>query len=63
MLDDRDKVWIIDFDKCYQQDGEEWKQDNLERLKRSFFKEVERFGIHWQESDWDSLIEGYRETI
>ncbi|GAM54714.1 3-deoxy-D-manno-octulosonic acid kinase [Vibrio ishigakensis] len=63
LLDNRDKVWIIDFDKCYQQEGEGWKPANLERLKRSFLKEVERFGINWQESDWDILIESYRETI
>lgn len=58
LLDDQNKVWIIDFDKCYQQAGNEWKQANLDRLKRSFIKEVERFGIHWQESDWLPLFEG-----
>ncbi|GAD87963.1 3-deoxy-D-manno-octulosonic acid kinase [Vibrio halioticoli NBRC 102217] len=65
LLDSSDQVWIIDFDKCYQQDGDDWKQANLERLKRSFLKEVQRFSIHWQESDWEQLLLGYhaRESV
>ncbi|CAM3195661.1 3-deoxy-D-manno-octulosonic acid kinase [Vibrio rarus] len=62
LLDIENKVWIIDFDKCYEQSGDDWKQGNLERLKRSFHKEVKRFAIHWQESDWHSLLSGYHST-
>lgn len=47
LIDDQKKVWIIDFDKCYQQSGNRWKQGNLERLKRSFEKEVCKRGINW----------------
>ena len=47
LIDDQEKIWIIDFDKCYQQGGNSWKQGNLERLKRSFEKEVGKRGIHW----------------
>lgn len=36
LIDDQDKVWIIDFDKCCQQSDGDWKQSNLDRLKRSF---------------------------
>lgn len=46
LIDEQDKVWIIDFDKCYQQSGNAWKQGNLERLKRSFEKEVDLSLIH-----------------
>ncbi|WP_261817399.1 3-deoxy-D-manno-octulosonic acid kinase [Vibrio gallicus] len=60
LLDDDQVAWIIDFDKCYEQSGEDWKQSNLARLKRSFLKEVERFSIHWQSDDWDALIKGYQ---
>ncbi len=59
LIDDQDKVWIIDFDKCYQQPGEHWKEANLQRLLRSFHKEQQRCGIHWQTQQWQSLLAGY----
>jgi 3-deoxy-D-manno-octulosonic acid kinase len=52
LIDNKDKVWIIDFDKCYQQDGSDWKQGNWDRLKRSFVKEVNKRNIHWNEKEW-----------
>ncbi len=60
LIDDCHQVWIIDFDKCCTQQGEEWKRDNLARLKRSFYKEQNKRQIHWQEKDWDALISGYQ---
>lgn len=60
LIDQDDKVWIIDFDKCAQQSGDAWKQDNLSRLKRSFLKELNKRQIHWQESDWECLMAGYQ---
>ncbi|RTZ14638.1 3-deoxy-D-manno-octulosonic acid kinase [Vibrio aquaticus] len=57
LIDDQDKVWIIDFDKCFQQSGDDWKQSNLDRLKRSFEKEVGKRNICWAESDWALLFE------
>jgi 3-deoxy-D-manno-octulosonic acid kinase len=51
LIDDQDKVWIIDFDKCHQQDGDDWKQANWLRLKRSFEKEIVRAGIRVAEQD------------
>lgn len=59
LIDSKQKVWIIDFDKCYQQTGEGWKADNMNRLKRSFEKELKRFNIKWQESDFQALLDGY----
>jgi 3-deoxy-D-manno-octulosonic acid kinase len=55
LIDDDDKVWLIDFDKCYQQPGDEWKTSNLARLKRSFEKELHRRNIHWSQKDWSHL--------
>lgn len=55
LIDEQDKVWIIDFDKCYQQLGNAWKQSNLDRLKRSFEKEVGKCGIHWKLDDFQHL--------
>lgn len=59
LLDDQGKVWIIDFDKCYQQSGDVWKKTNLDRLFRSFKKEHHKRGIKWQESDFYTLKIGY----
>jgi 3-deoxy-D-manno-octulosonic acid kinase len=56
LIDDKDNVWIIDFDKCCQQPGNEWKQTNWDRLKRSFVKEVNNRNIHWDENYWADLI-------
>ncbi len=59
LLDSQQKVWLIDFDKCYTQLGDSWKEGNLNRLLRSFRKEVLRFNIQWQESDWQMIAKGY----
>lgn len=53
------KFWLIDFDKCGIQEGNDWKQDNLHRLLRSFRKEVSRLGILFEENDWQALLSGY----
>jgi len=59
LLDKHGKVWIIDFDKCYEQAGENWKEHNLQRLLRSFRKELKKRAIHWSESDWQVLQLSY----
>ncbi len=61
LIDDNQQVWIIDFDKCRQNYGDGWKQSNLERLKRSFLKEQQRFGIHWKVADFELLVSGYKQ--
>jgi len=59
LLDKNGRVWIIDFDKCYQQVGDTWKENNLQRLLRSFRKELKKRSIHWCEADWQSLVASY----
>ncbi|EKM28285.1 3-deoxy-D-manno-octulosonic acid kinase [Vibrio harveyi] len=59
LIDEQEKVWIIDFDKCTRQPDGDWKQGNLERLKRSFLKELNKRQIHWQESDFAVLEKAY----
>jgi len=59
LIDKHEDVWIIDFDKCGYGKGSSWKQSNLERLKRSFVKELKKRQIHWQEQDFNTLLEGY----
>lgn len=60
LLDKVGKVWIIDFDKCHFESGENWKQQNLDRLKRSFIKEQSKRNIKWTEAEWEALLDGYK---
>ena len=60
LIDHDEKVWIIDFDKCAVHTGEKWKKANIQRLLRSFKKEQGKANIHWQESEFDHLLAGYR---
>ncbi|PFG45505.1 3-deoxy-D-manno-octulosonic acid kinase [Vibrio sp. ES.051] len=59
LIDDKDKVWLIDFDKCRLETSGGWKQKNFDRLLRSFNKERLKRQIIWQESDFEHLQEGY----
>lgn len=61
LLDEQQRVWIIDFDRCRLRRPGAWRQKNLERLQRSLHKEL-RLGTisHWQEQDWQALMLGYQ---
>ncbi|RIY35562.1 3-deoxy-D-manno-octulosonic acid kinase [Psittacicella gerlachiana] len=58
-LDGVEKFWLIDFDKCFVRTGEAWKKENLQRLLRSFRKEVGRLQIKFTEDNWQDLLQGY----
>lgn len=62
LIDDQEKVWIIDFDKCCQQQGESWKKGNLDRLKRSFEKEQKKRSINTLKISFDQLLHAYSES-
>ncbi len=60
MLDVKGQVWLIDFDKSRHRADGAWKETNLARLLRSFRKERSiNPDLHWQESNWQTLLEGY----
>ena len=61
MIDDENKVWLIDFDKCRQRPvAKQWQASNLERLKRSFEKEANKHSsFRFNQADWQLLLEGY----
>lgn len=64
MLDAAGKVWLIDFDKCSCRSPGEWTEQNLARLLRSFNKEKGKLAVfNWQESDWQSLQQGYQQQL
>lgn len=61
MLDDQEQVWLIDFDKCAIKDNAaSWKKQNLERLQRSFEKELNKLGrFEFNQQAWQQLLDGY----
>jgi len=61
LVDEHNKVWLIDFDRGQQLKPEKkWQQANLDRLLRSFHKEQRKLPtFHWQDNCWETLIEGY----
>jgi len=64
LYDENKKFWLIDFDKAkFLKPHLNWQQKNLDRLKRSFEKEVRRHHIHWKTKNWDTLEQSYRNAI
>ncbi|GLT13152.1 3-deoxy-D-manno-octulosonic acid kinase [Vibrio algivorus] len=68
LLDNDNKVWIIDFDKCRieldlgETNFSVWQKSNLDRLLRSFQKELGKRHINWvQSTDWSALEAGYHQ--
>ena len=61
LIDDEEKVWLIDFDQGEQRACQQtWQQANLNRLLRSFNKENAKLPVfHWQADNWQFLLEGY----
>lgn len=60
LLDNDDRAWIVDFDKCEFRVAGEWQQQNLQRLLRSLRKELGKYpDFHWGEEHWHDLLEGY----
>ncbi|MBL4910302.1 MAG: 3-deoxy-D-manno-octulosonic acid kinase [Alteromonadaceae bacterium] len=62
LIDDNDKVWLIDFDRGEQRTiNKSWQQANLRRLLRSFNKEKNKLpNFQWQPQDWQQLLMGYK---
>lgn len=64
LIGDEGGVWVVDFDKCTRQAGEQWKQANLKRLLRSLRKEQKRrTGFCWEEASWQALTIGYESQL
>ncbi|MFB0999324.1 MAG: 3-deoxy-D-manno-octulosonic acid kinase [Colwellia sp.] len=61
LLDDKNQVWLIDFDRGEQRAvSSAWQQANIARLLRSFEKEKNNLPVfHWTKEDWNILLEGY----
>lgn len=61
LIDNQKKVWIIDFDKCNKKSGHHWKKKNIDRLKRSFEKELIKNNIKWSMADFSKIMVSYEE--
>ncbi|MBM7456321.1 RIO-like serine/threonine protein kinase [Oceanisphaera litoralis] len=61
LLDDSGKSWLIDFDKCHLRQPGSWTRENMDRLLRSFRKELSLHPeFQWKEADWKALLSGYK---
>lgn len=65
LLDNQEKVWLIDFDRGEQRAlNASWLQQNMARLLRSFRKEKTKLNpFYWQDADWQYLLQGYRTIL
>lgn len=65
LIDDDDKLWLIDFDKCGIKRGNGWKAGNVERLHRSLLKEQSRAqqDYYFNDDNWQALNAGYQQPI
>lgn len=61
LIDEQKNVWIIDFDKCNRKLGNYWKKKNIDRLKRSFEKELVKQNIKWSINDYTKIITSYKQ--
>jgi 3-deoxy-D-manno-octulosonic acid kinase len=61
LIDQQNKVWLIDFDRGEQREvNTHWQQKNITRLLRSFNKENNKLAnFYWQNADWQTLLQGY----
>ncbi|WP_165857689.1 3-deoxy-D-manno-octulosonic acid kinase [Marinobacter sp. JSM 1782161] len=58
-----DSVTLIDFDRCRLRNtagGSDWRQGNLDRLRRSVDKRCGRFSDARRDALWSALVDGYR---
>lgn len=60
LIDDDDRVYLIDFDRCSIKNSTWWRRHNLSRLKRSLNKiSLNSAQFYYHPTDWHSLSDGY----
>ncbi len=63
LIDDHDKVFLIDFDKAkFRPFKMQWQRNNLQRLFRSLKKIHAGESLHFDDDNWKQLLQGY-ETL
>jgi 3-deoxy-D-manno-octulosonic acid kinase len=61
-IDVNDNVYLLDFDRGAKRSDGGWRQQNLDRLHRSCRKISQDGSVRFSSSDWEALIDGYREV-
>jgi len=63
LVDDNNKLWLIDFDQGEQRAPQQsWQQNNMKRLLRSLNKEQSKLpAFNWRENNWKTLLAGYNQ--
>jgi 3-deoxy-D-manno-octulosonic acid kinase len=63
-IDSSDRLYLLDFDRGRAMESPGgWMQRNLDRLHRSLTKLLTQGVIHFSESDWKKLLDGYRSAL
>jgi 3-deoxy-D-manno-octulosonic acid kinase len=62
LVKDNNEIVLLDFDNCEIRQGDAWKAKNLERFKRSLFKQASKHPSYgFSEDKWHILTEAYNE--
>ncbi len=59
LLDEQQRVYVIDWDRGALRRPGRWQQRNLERLLRSLRKEAGRGPLHFDDAEFAELVAGY----
>jgi 3-deoxy-D-manno-octulosonic acid kinase len=63
-IDDRDEIFLLDFDRGRLMAGDgPWRRRNLERLRRSLRKVSGEGAFRYEPAHWRSLLEGYQARV
>jgi len=64
LINDKEQVFLIDFDRGELRSNTNdsgWKQANMQRLQRSFLKELNKLEqFHFSDENWQVLMSGYQ---
>ena len=59
LIDDRQQVFLVDFDRGGLRDRGTWTQSNINRLLRSLRKISLETGVAFDEAGWSRLVSSY----
>ncbi len=66
LINDKEQVFLIDFDRGELRSNKTdsgWKQANMQRLHRSFLKELNKLEqFHFVDDNWLALMSGYQDS-
>lgn len=63
LIDDKERIFLIDFDKCERKSSGSWKEKNIARFKRSLDKQSTKHqGYAFTPNDWAALEQGYSDA-